>query len=222
MTRAASKTRILVVDDHPIVRQGLSQLINHEKDLAVCAEAEDSQSAMAAIESHKPDFVIVDISLKSVDGLTLIKRIKDRHARLPMLVVSMHAESLYAERALRAGAMGYIMKQEGTEKMIGAIRRVLGGKIYLSGDMDDRLLQQAVMGRQGVTFSPIERLSDRELEVFELIGKGCTSRQIAEKLFISVKTIDTYRTNIKEKLSLKNAMELVQHALSWSQREGLS
>jgi len=222
MTRTDLKTRIMLVDDHPLIRQGLSQLINRERDLEVCAEAEDSQTAMAHLETHKPDFAIVDISLKTVDGLTLIKQMKSRSIHLPMLVVSMHDESLYAERALRAGARGYIMKHEGTEKVIEAIRHVLAGKIYLSDQMDTRLLQQAVMGKEGATYSPIERLSDRELEVFEMIGQGLPSRKIAEKIFVSVKTVDTYRTHIKEKLGLNNAMELIQHALHWVQREGLS
>jgi DNA-binding NarL/FixJ family response regulator len=218
MTRAVLKTQVMIVDDHPIVRQGLTQLINRERDMEVCAEAADSYAAMAAIEAHPPDFLIVDISLKTMDGLTLIKEVKHRRPRLPVLVVSMHEESLYAERALRAGAMGYIMKQEGTEKMIEAVRKILEGKIYLSDPMDERLLRQAVMGPQGATFSPVESLSDRELEVFDLLGNGSTSRQIAERLFISVKTVDTYRTHIKEKLGLQNAMELIQHAIHWVQR----
>jgi len=217
--KGVSKLRVLLVDDHPIVRQGLRQLINHEPDLEVCAEAEDSSSALDLLASRQFDFIIVDISLKTVDGLTLIRQIKSLYPRVPILVVSMHDESLYAERALRAGALGYIMKQEGTEKMIHAIRKVLEGKIYLSDEMDARFVQQAVTGRNGGTLSPIERLSDRELEVFRLIGKGFTSRHIAESLFVSVKTVDSYRTNIKDKLSLRNAMELIQHAMQWVQNE---
>jgi DNA-binding NarL/FixJ family response regulator len=214
------KTRIFLVDDHPIVRRGLAQLINHEEDLVVCGEAANARGAIELLHEAKPDFLIVDISLKGgMDGIELIKTIRTKNAGLPILVVSMHDESLYAERALRAGAMGYIMKQEGTEKMISAIRRILEGRVYVSDEIDSRMLQQVVRGQPNKPVSPLELLSDRELEIFGLLGRGVSSRMIAESLFLSVKTVDSYRANIKEKLKFKNGIELLQHALQWVDRE---
>jgi DNA-binding NarL/FixJ family response regulator len=214
------KVRIFLVDDHPIVRQGLAQLINHEQDLMVCGEAENARAAIELLPECKPDFLIVDISLKGgMDGIELIKTIRSRDTDLPVLVLSMHDESLYAERALRAGALGYIMKQEGMEKMITAIRRVLDGRVYVSEEMDSRMLQQVVRGQPNKPASPLELLSDRELEIFGLLGQGVGSREIAESLFLSVKTVDSYRANIKEKLKIKNSIQLLQHALQWVGRE---
>jgi DNA-binding NarL/FixJ family response regulator len=213
-----AKTRVFLVDDHPIVRQGLAQLINHEQDLMVCGEAEDARTTLDLLPEAKPGLVIVDISLRGMDGLELIKSIKSRHVRLPTLVVSMHDESLYAERALRAGAMGYIMKQEGMEKMIVAVRRVLEGRIYLSEDMDSRVLQKMMGTSPSPTVKPasaLESLSDRELEIFGLLGRGYGSRQIAEVLYLSIKTVDSYRANIKTKMQFKNSIELLQHATQW-------
>ena len=208
-----NKTRILIVDDHPIVRQGLAGLINHEGDFAVCGQAEDYHEALAAVGQLKPDMVVVDISLKETSGLELIKDIHLQHPDLPVLVLSMHDETLYAERALRAGAMGYIMKQEATENVIAAIRRVLGGEIYVSDRMASRMVRKLVTGETVTNISPVDSLSDRELEVFRLIGKGHGTRQISERLCLSVKTIETYRAHIKDKLDLADAAELLQYAI---------
>ena len=216
------KRRVLVVDDHPIVRQGLSQLINQQTDLVVCGEAEDAPMALEAINTLGPDVALIDISLADSNGLELIKDIKARHSRLPILAVSMHDESLYAERTLRAGALGYIMKQEATDKVLGAIRTVLNRKIYVSDSMATKMLEKFVNGQIEATSSSIERLSDRELEVFQLIGRGYATRQVAEKLNLSVKTIETYREHIKDKMNLKNAAELVKHACQWVQSKQMS
>src|SRR3954467_248092 len=210
-----TKARILLVDDHPIVRQGLAEMIDQEKDLQVCGTAEDVHKALDAVERLKPDLVIADISLKGSNGIELLKNIKIRYPRMLVLVLSMHDESLYAVRALRAGAAGYIMKQEATEKVLTAIHQVLGGEIYLSERMEKKMMHQLVGGRTARTGSPIEDLSDRELEVFGLIGQGHGTRQIAEELHLSIKTIESHRAHIKEKLNLRNATELVQHAIQW-------
>jgi DNA-binding NarL/FixJ family response regulator len=211
------KRRILIVDDHAIVREGLAQLINSEADLAVCGEVDSAQRAIDAINALKPDIAIVDISLSSMNGIELIKNIKVQHPTLPILVLSMHDESLYAERALRAGAKGYIMKQEGTENLRLAIRQVLNGEIYLSTRMSGKMLTQLAGGSKDLG-SPIERMSDRELEVFQLIGQGLGTRQIAEKLHLSIKTIESYREHIKQKMNFKNGTELVQQAVQWVER----
>ncbi|HTS25381.1 MAG TPA: response regulator transcription factor [Bryobacteraceae bacterium] len=214
----AKKACVLLVDDHPIVRQGLTQLINQEPDLVVCGYAEDGNGALSEIAAHRPDIVILDISLKGPDGLVVLKDIRAIDASLPVLVLSMHDESIYAERALRAGANGYIMKQVATERVLEAIRRIRAGEVYVSDQISRRLLRQIVSGpsQKG---SPIESLTDRELEVFRLIGKGLGTREIAEDMQISVKTVETYQAHIKEKLSLKNARELVQHAIQWATRD---
>ncbi|MGA2592537.1 MAG: response regulator transcription factor [Bryobacteraceae bacterium] len=211
----SGKTRVFVVDDHPIVRQGLSQLINREPDLMVCGEAEDARAALHAIDPLKPDILIVDVSLDGPDGIELLKTIRARDARLPVLILSMHDESLYAERALRAGANGYIMKQEATERVLIAIRQILGGEVYVSDRMAKKMVQQFIGGSGVTRNSPIDELTDRELEVFRLIGQGHGTRQIAAELHLSVKTVESYYAHIKEKLSLKNARELVQHAVQW-------
>ena len=209
------KTNILIVDDHPIVRQGLAELINHEDNLAVCGQAEDAHQAMKAVKELKPDMAIVDISLKETSGMELIKDIKAQYPNLPILALSMHDESLYAERALRAGARGYIMKAEATEKVILAVRKILSGQIYISEKMASKMMQKLVGGSTEISTSPVERLSDRELEVFQLIGKGFGTRQISERLYLSIKTIETYRAHIKEKLNLSDAAELLQYAIQW-------
>jgi DNA-binding NarL/FixJ family response regulator len=215
MATNKTKYRILLVDDHPIVRQGLAEMINHEKDLHVCGTAEDLHAALDKLEELKPDLVVTDISLKNSNGLELLKNIKVRHPKMLVLMLSMHDESLYAVRALRAGAAGYIMKQEATEKVLTAIRQVLVGEIYLSDKMEKKMMQQLVGGKSARTGSPIEDLSDRELEVFGMIGQGHGTRQIAEQLHLSIKTVESHRAHIKEKLHLKNATELVQHAIQW-------
>jgi DNA-binding NarL/FixJ family response regulator len=215
---AAKRATVLLVDDHPIVRQGLTQLINQEPDLAVCGHAENANGACSAIAAHRPDIVILDISLNGPDGLAVLKDIRMSDAALPVLVLSMHDESIYAERALRAGANGYIMKQEATERVLEAIRRIRGGELYVSDRISKRLLRQIVNGPASGK-SPMEALTDRELAVFRLIGKGHGTREIADDLHISVKTVETYQAHIKEKLSLKNGRELVQHAFQWVTRE---
>ena len=212
------KNRVFVVDDHPIVRQGLSQLINREPDLMVCGEAEDARTALDAIAPSKPDILIVDVSLDGPDGIELLKTIRARDAKLPVLMLSMHDESLYAERALRAGANGYIMKQEATERVLIAIRQILCGEVYVSDSMAQKMMHQYI-GRGGARRSMMEELTDRELEVFRLIGQGHGTRQIAEELHLSVKTVESYYAHIKEKLSLKNVRELVQHAVQWMTKQ---
>lgn len=210
-----SKARVLLVDDHPIVRQGLGQLINEESDLSVVSEAEDFQQALSALEATPVDVAIVDISLKERSGIELIKEIRARKPDLPILVLSMHDESLHAERVLRAGAKGYIMKQEATEQVMNAIRRVLRGEVYLSERMASRMVNRLVAGPQNVGGSPIERLSDREFEVFQMIGHGVGPSEIAEKLGLSVKTVETHRERIKEKLNLASGSELIRYAMQY-------
>lgn len=215
MAGKKNKHTILIVEDHPIVRQGLAQMVNHEKDLTVCGAAEDPKQAVEQIESLQPELVLLDISLKGGNGIELLKNIKVRFPKTLVLMLSMHDEALYAVRALRAGASGYVMKQEATEKVLTAIRHVLNGEIYLSDRMEKKMMQQLVGGRSSRTGSPLEDLSDRELEVFGLIGQGHGTRQIAEQLHLSIKTIESHRAHIKEKLNLRNANELVQHAIQW-------
>ena len=217
-----SKTKILIVDDHPIVRQGLARLINQEEDLVVCGQAEEASEAMGVIKTLKPDMAIVDISLKKTSGMELIKNIKAQYPNLVVLVLSMHDEFLYAERTLRAGAKGYIMKSEATENVVTAIRKVLSGEIYISDRMTAKIVHQYVGGQSDVGTSTIDRLSDRELEVFHLIGRGYGTRQISERLYLSIKTIETYQSHIKEKLNLADAGALLQYAIQWvsSQTKG--
>jgi DNA-binding NarL/FixJ family response regulator len=213
------KSKVLLIDDHPILRRGLGQLINQEADLVVCGEAEDSAKAFAAVSELNPDVAVIDISLKGCNGIELTKNIKARYPDLPILVLSMHDETLYAERALRAGGLGYIMKEEALEQVLVAIRKVLTGEIFLSDKMKAKMLQKLANGRTKVAASPIENLTDRELEVFRLIGEGRSTRQIAEDLHLSVRTVEAYREYIKGKLNLKNATELVQHAFHWVHHE---
>src|SRR6202012_1913010 len=187
------KRTVFIVDDHPLLRQGLALLINRENDLAVCGEAQEAQTAMHALSQYQPDILIVDISLNGPDGLDLLKNIRNSYPGLPVLILSMHDESTYAERALRARANGYIMKQEATEKVLVAVRCILSGEIYLSERMSRKLLHQYISGPAPETTSQLSALSDRELEVFRLIGEGRGTRQIADKLHISVKTVETYQ-----------------------------
>jgi DNA-binding NarL/FixJ family response regulator len=213
---ATKKSKVFVVDDHPIVRQDLALLINRESDLTVSGEAEDAQTAMQAVIAARPDILVVDISLNGPDGLDLLKEIRMRYPDLPVLILSMHDESIYAERALRAGAQGYIMKQEATEKVLVALRRILSHEIYVSERIANRMLQRYIGSRSVGGPPSIADLTDRELEVFRLIGEGHSTRQIAEELHISVKTVESYQAHIKEKLSLRSARELVQHAIQWN------
>lgn len=209
------KRSVFVVDDHPLLRQGLALLINQQHDLEVCGEAEEAQALMQALSQKKPDIVIVDISLNGPDGLDLLKNIRSSYPDLPVLVLSMHDEAIYAERALRARANGYIMKQEATEKVLVAVRRILNGEVYLSDRMANKMLQQYIGGSQGAIQSRISALSDRELEVFCLIGEGRGTREIAKGLHLSIKTVETYQAHIKEKLSLHSGRELIQRAIQW-------
>jgi DNA-binding NarL/FixJ family response regulator len=213
---------ILLVDDHPIVRQGIRSLLAQAPDLEICAEAESAAEALSRIDKSHPDVAIVDISLVGTDGLELTKAIRARDKNLPILIMSMHDESLYAERALRAGANGYIMKQEVSDKIVGAIRRVLNGDIYVSDEIRQRILLGIRSGHVDAAAAPVDRLSDRELEVFRLIGQGSGTRQIAEQLHLSVKTIETYRAHIKEKLNLDSATELVRFAVQWVEQGATS
>jgi len=217
-----NRKRILIVDDHPMMRQGLGQLIDAEPDLSVCGEAENAEQALTAITSAKPDLVLADISLPGKNGLELIKDFQAVQPDLPVLVISMHDESLYAERVLRAGGRGYIMKQEGGKKLMQAIRHVLGGQIYVSEKMSAEILEAFSGRRAGVEGSPVEKLTDREFEVFQLISQGKGTRDIAEQLHLSVKTVEVHRLHIKEKLNLSDATALVRHAVRWveTQSEG--
>ncbi len=212
---ASGKRRILVVDDHPIVREGMALLINRESDLEVCGDAEDAYTAMQAIEQLDPHLVILDISLEGPDGLEILKMIRARDPRLPVLMLSMHDEDTYAERAVRAGANGYIMKQKATDKVLTAVRQILSGEIYVSEHVASRVLHRMAAGATPES-SPLSKLSDRELEVFRLIGEGCGTRQIAEALNLSVKTVETYEAHLKEKLSLGSVRELMRYAVEWA------
>jgi DNA-binding NarL/FixJ family response regulator len=211
------KTKIIIVDDHPLVREWLTNLIHQQPDLIVAGEAETAPEALQIIAATKPDVAIVDISLKGGSGIELIKNLKTSHPRVAVIVLSMHDEQLYAERALRAGARGYIMKRETTKKVITAIRRVLEGKLYLSERLASRFAEKFVDGNSTTVNSPIEQLSDRELEVFQMLGEGCETRQIAEAMHVSMKTIQAYCARIKEKLKLANATELLREAIRWNE-----
>jgi DNA-binding NarL/FixJ family response regulator len=219
MTTAADKQkkRIFLVDDHPLVREWLTNLINQQPDLTVCGETDSAPQALAAIALAKPDVAIVDLSLKDSSGFDLIKNLKQSETGAAVLVLSMHDEAHYAERALRAGARGYVMKRETTKKVITAIRRVLEGKLYLSETIAEAMTVRLVSGAANEGSFPVEQLSDRELEVFEMLGRGLGTRQIAETLRVSVKTIQAYCARIKEKLNLGSATELLREAIRWNE-----
>ena len=219
MAKTKTKTdkkvaKVLIVDDHPIVRDGLSMRISGQSDMEVCGEAEDVAEALDFIRRTRPDVVVIDIALKTGSGIDLIKRIKVIDDSIRLLAISMYDESLYAERAIRAGAMGYLNKQVATRNIIGAIRQVFDGKMYLSEEMADHMLQLARSGER-LGQSPVDNLSDRELQVFELIGRGHSTREIAEHLHLSAKTIDNYRDFIKTKLNLRDSNELLRQATIW-------
>ncbi len=209
-------TRIMIVDDHPLVRTGFRQLIESEPDLGVCCEAANIAEAIHYIKDGRPDLAIVDLSLPDGNGLDLIKRMQVKYPELPVLVSSMHDEDLFAERALRAGAKGYINKQEAGDQVIVALRQVLAGNIYLSQEMSTRLAPELAHNGQTPDKSPIQNLSNREVEIFELIGHGLSTGKIADKLHLSVKTIETHRANIKSKLGLHSAGELTRSAMQWT------
>ena len=213
-SKAAKPKRIVVVDDHPLFRKGLEQLINSSDDaFNISGEAGDAAEGMSVIRQLKPDLVIVDLSLPGANGIELIKNIRAEFQKLPVLILSMHDESLYALRALRAGAQGYVMKQEALENVVNAIREVLAGRPYLSHEMSAKLITNFASGNSQV--NPTDKLSDRELEILELIGKGRDVREIAQALHISAKTVETHRAHIKEKLNLKNARQVTRFAVQW-------
>lgn len=214
MAKPKLQKQIFIVDDHPVFRDGLVMLVNREADLKVCGEANSAPQALSAMEKLQPDLLLADIGLPGKSGLELIKDIRALHPDMAVLVISMHDEALYAERVLRAGGRGYIMKEEGPEKILKAIRQVLEGQMYLSGKMSIRVLD-ALSGRRSKATSAISRLSDRELEILELIGRGKVSQAIAAQLHLSVKTVDAHRSNIKEKLELQSGAELICYAARW-------
>jgi DNA-binding NarL/FixJ family response regulator len=210
------------VDDHPVVRQGLARLIGDEPDLVVCGEAENAQEGLLGIGKLKPDLVVVDISLGGKTGLALIKDLRAQYPQLPVLVMSMHDEQIYAERALRAGGRGYIMKQAGGRILIEAIRQVLSGQVYVSGKISARILDRLSGGKTKPTSSLLDTLTEREFEVVQLIGQGLATRQIAEQLHVSIKTVEVHRVHIKEKLHLENGAALMRFAISWEETQRIS
>lgn len=212
---AARRAPILLVDDHPITRQGLATLISHETDLEVCGEVEDASAAQEAVGRLRPALVLVDLSLPGRSGLELIKDLSVSHPGLPMLVLSMHDEALYAERALRAGARGYLMKSAGGRAVVEAIRRVLGGQISVSPAVSERILESLSGARPKAPDSRLATLSDREFEIFQLIGQGLGTREIAGRLHLSIKTVEAHRAHLKDKLGLKDAPALVHEAVRW-------
>lgn len=218
MKPATSRRRIFIVDDHPLVRESLLRLLSGQSDLEVCGEAEGLPDGLDGITRLSPDMAIVDLSLRQSNGLELIKELRARDSAVPVLVLSMHDEALYAERVLKAGGQGYISKQEPGDEILRAIRKVLDGEIHLSAELAGKLLRRAF--GPGVGSAGIEGLADRELEVFELLGKGLGTRKIAETLSLSPKTVETYRARIKEKLGLQDSVELMQRAVQWAERYG--
>ena len=213
-------TRILIVDDHPLMRKGLALTLDAEVDFEVVGQASDAEEALDAFGEFAPDLVLVDVSLPGMNGIELIKHLISRDADLKALVVSRHDEALYAERAVRAGAKGYVSKLEADDVIVDAVRYVLRGGIYLSDELKDKLLFGAAAGRKDAMQSPLEVLSDRELEVFEMTGRGLPTKEIADRLHLSVKTVESYRARIKTKLALESGTELMQHAVRWVEGEG--
>jgi two-component system response regulator NreC len=213
-----TKARILIVDDHVIVRQGIAQLVNREPDLDVCQEAGDADSALAVLRDTAVDLAIVDISLPGTSGIELVKLIRDSNPNLPVLVMSMHDEALYSDRAFRAGAKGYVMKQEATEKLLAAIRKILNGGVYVSDRMQTVMVQRFLNSGVDETVSFIDNLTDREFEILRMIGQGLTVAEIADKLGRSAKTVEAHRANLREKLGLKRAAELARFATQWVER----
>src|SRR5271170_4687254 len=213
--------RVLIVDDHPIVRQGLRRVMENEEDLVVCGEAETARDARIAIRELKPEVVIVDISLKQGDGIELVKDARAHHPQLPILVLSMHDETIYAERMLSAGANGYIMKQAASDQFLISLRRVLDGGIYVSEAVGNNMIQKFAAGGSYISSNPIDRLSNRELQILHMIGKGMSTRETAQALNLSIKTIESHRQRIKRKLNLATGTQLVQYAVNWfTGREG--
>ena len=211
----ASKHRIFIVDDHPLVREGLTNLINRQDDLVVCGEAEDSAESIAGIARTEPDVALIDISLKNESGLELVKNLQSQFPTIALIVLSMHDEALYAERALRAGARGYVMKRETTKSVLSAIRRVLGGSVYVSERVVNNMARRLVVSDKESASSPVDQLSDRELEIFRLLGQGRTTSQIADDLHLSLKTVQAYCGRAKEKLGVNSFGELIRLAIRW-------
>lgn len=207
--------KLFIVDDHPLMREGLALILESQPDFEVCGMVGSAEEAMEVLDKSRPDLLIVDISLPGMSGLELVKHMTAIRPELRILVISRHDEQLYAERAIRSGAKGYVMKVEARKVIIDAIRRVLAGGIYISEAINERLLQSMMPGRKQIGQSPLEILSDRELEIFEMTGKGYKSSEIAERLHISAKTVESYRTRIKDKLNLNSAAELMKHAVQW-------
>ena len=211
----ARKSRVFIVDDHPLVREGLANLINGQDDLIVCGDAEDSSQAIIGIIKAQADVALIDISLENESGLELVKKLKSQFPLVGLIVLSMHDETLYAERALRAGARGYVMKREANKSVLASIRRVLEGGVYVSEKIINRLVQGPGVSRQAPVTSPVERLSDRELEIFLLLGQGRSTAQIAADLNLSLKTVQTHNTHAKEKLGVSSFTELLRAAIRW-------
>jgi len=211
--------RILIVDDHPLVRQGLTGLLSAERDFVICGEASGAAEARQLATQTQPDVAIIDLTLKDGNGIELIKELHANSTKMKLLVLTMHDETLFAERALRAGAVGYVSKDQASRTIIKAVRTVLAGGLYLSQPMTERMVQRAVRGDRSAR-SPLERLTDREIEVFELIGQGLACRQIARRLNLSPKTVDTHREHLKEKLELKDVTALIRHAVRWVETQG--
>lgn len=216
------RKRIIVVDDHPIMNKGLAQLLNSELGFEVVAQYESGEEMLQNYVDVSPDLAVIDISLPGMSGLELIKHLKARDYDMKILVVSRHDESLYAQRVIRAGAQGYLMKMEAGDVLLKAIRKILNGGMYVSSEISEKLLMSMASGRKNISESPMDKLSDRELEVFEMTGKGNSTREIAEKLHLSVKTVESYRARIKTKLNLENATELMRHAVKWVETENPS
>jgi len=212
---STARKKVFLVDDHPMVREHLAQLIAQQPDLEICGEAVDLPQALEGIEATEPDLAIVDISLRASSGLDLVKEIRARDWTLPVLVLSMHEETLYAERALRAGALGYVSKQESSKNILCAIRRVMDHQTYVSAEVSNRFIKRAVGASARNEVLPLSSLGDRELEVFQLIGRGMGTKQISETLGIGVKTVETYRARIKEKLHLEDGVQLLRQAIRW-------
>jgi DNA-binding NarL/FixJ family response regulator len=210
------RSRVLVVDDHPMTRYGIARLIEQEPDLVVCGEAENVSRGLAAVRELKPHVVLADLTMPDGEGLELIKNVRSLHPEVAVLVVSMHDEALYAERALRAGARGYIMKNEGGEKLVEAIRQVLQGKIYVSENMSGKVLEIFSGRRRRADDTTIGKLTDREFEVFRLLGQGLTTREIGQQLRLSTKTVETHRLHVREKLGLKTGPALIKYAVRWA------
>ncbi len=211
------KTKILIVDDHPMMREGLGHLIANEPDLTICGEAEESTQAMRQIEEFRPDLVLSDLTLPGKSGLEMIKDIQTQYPEIKVLVISMHDEELYTERVLKAGARGYVMKQEGGKRILEGIRTVLRGEIFVSAKMSSKLLQMISGGTNRGKDNPLKNLTDREFEIFNLIGAGLSTAEISTKINISVKTVEVHRANVKAKLGLRSAAELLRYSVRWTE-----